>query len=65
MSRPTACCHGSGSAALELDVIALPPERKRALDRLERAERIELSEGRLKIPKAQWLFADGIISELL
>jgi putative oxygen-independent coproporphyrinogen III oxidase len=52
-------------AAQELGVTALPPERKRALDRLERAQRIELSEGRLKIPKAQWLFADGIISELL
>lgn len=53
------------AAAQELDVIALPPERKRTLDRLARAKRIELSDGRLKIPKAQWLFADGIISELL
>ena len=52
-------------AARELDVIALPPERKRALDRLERAQRIELAGGRLKIPKTQWLFADGIISELI
>jgi oxygen-independent coproporphyrinogen-3 oxidase len=53
------------AAALELGVTALPPERKRALDRLERAQRISVSEGRLQLPKAQWLFADGIISELL
>jgi oxygen-independent coproporphyrinogen-3 oxidase len=53
------------AAALELGVAALPSERKRALDRLERAKRIEVAEGHLKLPKAQWLFADGIISELL
>jgi putative oxygen-independent coproporphyrinogen III oxidase len=53
-------------AASELGVIALPPERRRALERLERSQRLERSEaGRLRIPKSQWLFADGIISQLL
>jgi oxygen-independent coproporphyrinogen-3 oxidase len=53
-------------AAAELGVPALPPERKRALEKLERAQRIVLGDdGRLRIPKPQWLFADGIISELL
>ncbi len=54
------------AAAAELGVPALPPERKRALEKLERAQRILRDEdGRLTIPKPQWLFADGIISELL
>lgn len=54
------------AAAAELRVSALPPERERALEKLERARRIVRSaDGRLKIPKNQWLFADGIISELL
>jgi oxygen-independent coproporphyrinogen-3 oxidase len=53
-------------AAAELGVPALSPERKRALEKLERAQRIVRGEdGRLRIPKPQWLFADGIISELL
>lgn len=53
------------SAANELGVVALPPERKQALERLLQRGRIELDRSRLRIPKPQWLFADGIISELL
>ena len=53
------------AAASELGVTALPPERQRALDKLERAQKIVLADGRLRIPKSQWLFADGIISELI
>lgn len=53
-------------AAAELGVPALPAERKRALEKLQRAQRIVLGDDRrLRIPKPQWLFADGIISELL
>jgi putative oxygen-independent coproporphyrinogen III oxidase len=52
-------------AASELGVNPLPPERKQALDRLREKGRVELDRGRLRIPKPQWLFADGIISELL
>jgi oxygen-independent coproporphyrinogen-3 oxidase len=53
------------AAADELGIAALPPERQRALDRLHERGRVEISERRLRIPKSQWLFADGIISELL
>jgi oxygen-independent coproporphyrinogen-3 oxidase len=53
------------AAANELGVLALPPERRRALERLERSQRVERSADRLSIPKSQWLFADGIISQLL
>ena len=53
------------AAASELGVTALPQERRTALDKLMAKGRIELDRGRLRIPKPQWLFADGIISELL
>ena len=53
------------AAGDELGIDPLPPERKRALDRLGDRGRVEVTAGRLRIPKAQWLFADGIISELL
>jgi putative oxygen-independent coproporphyrinogen III oxidase len=53
------------AAGAELGIDPLPPERKRALDRLHDRGRIEVSAGRLRLPKSQWLFADGIISELL
>lgn len=53
------------AAALELGVPALPPSRKRTLDKLERTQRIQRDGDRLRIPKPHWLFADGIISELL
>lgn len=53
------------SAGHELGVDALPSARRTAIARgLERG-RLERSSGRLRIPKRQWLFADGIISELL
>ena len=54
------------AAASDLGVTALPPERQRALERLQRTGRIEVEgDRRLRIPKSQWLFADGIISQLL
>jgi putative oxygen-independent coproporphyrinogen III oxidase len=53
------------SAAAELGVPELPPERKRALERLVSRGQIEAADGRLRIPPSKWLFADGIISELL
>ncbi len=52
-------------SAAELGVAPLPPERRRALERLVARGQIEMAEGRLRIPKSRWLFADGIISELL
>lgn len=53
------------ASANELGVQPLPEGRKRALDQLLQNGRIELDRCRLRIPKPQWLFADGIISELL
>lgn len=53
------------SAATELGLEPYPAERRRALEKLEKQGRIELNAGRLRIPKPQWLFADGIISQLL
>jgi oxygen-independent coproporphyrinogen-3 oxidase len=53
------------AAAHELCVEPLPQARKRALERLLEKGRVQLAQGRLRIPKPQWLFADGIISELL
>lgn len=53
------------AAANELGVAALPTPRRKGLERLKSTGRIELADGRLRIPKSQWLFADGIISELL
>lgn len=53
------------AAADELGVNPLPDGRKQALERLLQKGRIELDRRRLRIPKPEWLFADGIISELL
>jgi len=53
------------AAATELGVEALPDERKLALERLQRQGRVMFERGRLRIPKDQWLFADGIISQML
>jgi oxygen-independent coproporphyrinogen-3 oxidase len=53
------------TAAEELGVEALPTERRAAFNRLRAAGRIELDRRRLRIPKSNWLFADGIISELM
>lgn len=54
-----------GAAALELGVDPLPNERRRSLEKLRAKGQIEQSGERLRVPKSQWLFADGIISELL
>lgn len=53
------------AAAETLGAEALPPERQRALERLLRRGQLQLDGRRLRIPKSRWLFADGIISELL
>lgn len=53
------------ASANELAVEALPTSRRRALERLTTQGRLVIEGHRLRIPKAQWLFADGIISELL
>ncbi len=53
------------AAGLELGVDALAGERRAALARALDRGRLESADGRLRIPKRQWLFADGIISELL
>lgn len=53
------------ASAAELGVPPLPAARERSLQRLLKTGRVELDRRRLRIPKPQWLFADGIISELL
>jgi len=53
------------AAGDELGIDPLPRARQTALDRLLGSGRVELDRRRLRIPKAKWLFADGIISELL
>lgn len=53
------------AAGEELGVAPLPPERERALARLCERGQVTWNDGRLKIPKAQWLFADGIIGQLI
>lgn len=53
------------AAGRELGVDALPADRRAALARALDRGRVESSSGALRIPKSQWLFADGIISELL
>jgi putative oxygen-independent coproporphyrinogen III oxidase len=53
------------AAGAELEVPALPPERQRAIESLLKKGRIAVAGPRLSIPKSQWLFADGTISELL
>ncbi|HVY28444.1 MAG TPA: radical SAM family heme chaperone HemW [Polyangiaceae bacterium] len=53
------------SAARELGVDALPNARRRSLEKLRAKGQIEQQGERLRVPKSHWLFADGIISELL
>jgi oxygen-independent coproporphyrinogen-3 oxidase len=38
--------------------------RRRALERLAKAGRIEVEGSRVRIPKQAWVFADGIAAEL-
>jgi oxygen-independent coproporphyrinogen-3 oxidase len=53
------------AAGRELAIDPFAGDRRAAIKRgLERG-RLESHEGRLRIPKRQWLFADGIISDLL
>ena len=62
----TATSSGDAAAsARELGVEPLPSERQRSLEKLRAKGQIEQSGERLRVPKSQWLFADGIISELL
>jgi len=53
------------AVAQELGVEALTSERRAALERELSRGRLEFVGGRLRIPKRNWLFADGIISALL
>jgi oxygen-independent coproporphyrinogen-3 oxidase len=47
-----------------LGVEVQTPERLRAAERLERRGRLTVTEGRWRIPRSAWLFADSIIAEL-
>lgn len=49
----------------ELGVPFFTETRLRAVERLERAGRLRLVDGRLLIPESAWLLADGVIRELL
>lgn len=51
--------------AARLGAEAWPPERARAAARLVARGQLVCEGGRLRIPEAQWLFADGIIAKLL
>jgi putative oxygen-independent coproporphyrinogen III oxidase len=53
------------AAGEELAVDPLPPSRRAAIARAQGGGRLEERDGRLRIPKQKWLFADGIISDLL
>jgi putative oxygen-independent coproporphyrinogen III oxidase len=52
------------AAATDLGVLPFPAERRRALDRLVQAGRVEAEAGRLRIPVRQWLFADDTSARL-
>ncbi|WP_437987220.1 radical SAM family heme chaperone HemW [Sorangium sp. So ce117] len=52
------------AAAAALGVPAWPPSRRRAAERLERAGRLEVAGGRIRVPRAAWVFADGIAADL-
>ncbi|WP_437594078.1 radical SAM family heme chaperone HemW [Sorangium sp. So ce1000] len=52
------------AAAAALGVPAWSPSRRRAAERLERAGRLEVAGGRLRVPRAAWVFADGIAADL-
>ncbi|WP_437683220.1 radical SAM family heme chaperone HemW [Sorangium sp. So ce131] len=52
------------AAAAALGVPAWSPARQKAAERLERAGRLTIDGGRLAVPKAAWVFADGIAADL-
>jgi len=58
---------GVDLAALEAETGArvLTPERTRTLERLERRGRIVRQGNRIRIPRGAWLFADGVVRDLL
>lgn len=51
-------------AAAALGVDPWPPERRREADRLVARGKLTCDAGRLSIPSAHWLFADGIAASL-
>ncbi|HYP88985.1 MAG TPA: radical SAM family heme chaperone HemW [Polyangiaceae bacterium] len=53
------------AAGRALGVDALPAERRTAIERELARRNLERDGDRLRIPKNKWLFADGIISQLL
>jgi oxygen-independent coproporphyrinogen-3 oxidase len=53
------------AAASECGARAWTPARAAARDKLLAQKRLEATGSRLTIPKASWLFADGIIAELM
>ena len=52
-------------AARDVGAEPWPEDRARAVERLLARGRLERCEGRLRVPRDQWLFADGTIAELL
>jgi oxygen-independent coproporphyrinogen-3 oxidase len=52
-------------AAEELGTPLWTPDRARARDRLLGQGKLRLEDGRALIPKQHWLFADGIIANLM
>ena len=53
------------AAASELETALWTPERTRARDKLVAQGKLTLRAGIASIPKSQWLFADGIIAQLM
>lgn len=58
---------GVDLAALERETGARgwTPERRRSAERLTRAGRLEIAGDRLRVPRAAWLFADGVVRDLI
>jgi coproporphyrinogen III oxidase-like Fe-S oxidoreductase len=52
------------AAAAELGVEAWTADRKRAADRLVRKGHLAIDGGRIEVPRAAWLFADGAAAAL-
>ncbi len=52
------------ASAEELGVVAWTNERRRAADRLVKKGQLTIEGGRLTVPHAAWLFADGVAAEL-
>jgi oxygen-independent coproporphyrinogen-3 oxidase len=52
------------AAAGSLGIRAFSDGRRRAVERLAKAGRIEVEGSRVRIPKQAWVFADGIAAEL-